>query len=103
MFRLGIPREAQHMNYEPFPMIQYSMNLLEYTDFRITCELYGRLQLTEISSFILISILSPCLLHKAGQTSYKFESQYISKDYMDFKICFEHIFNIFSPLQVESK
>lgn len=88
MFRLGIPKEAQHMNYEPFPMIQYSMNLLEYTDFRITCELYGHLQLAEINSFILISILSPSLLHKDGQSSYKFDSQYISKDYMDFQDSF---------------
>lgn len=76
------------MNYEPFPMIQCSMNLLEYTDFRITCELYGHLQLTEINSFILISILSPHLLHKVGQSSYKFDSQYISKDYMDFQDLF---------------
>ena len=45
MFRLGIPKEAQQMNYGPFSMIQYNMNLLEYTGFSITCELYGYLQL----------------------------------------------------------
>lgn len=71
MFRLGIPKEAQQMNYEPFSMIQYSMNLLEYTDFSITCELYGHLQLTEINSFFPMSILLHSLLYIAGQFSYK--------------------------------
>lgn len=88
MFRLGIPKEAQRMNYEPFSMIQYNMNLLEYTDFGITFELYGHLQLTEINSFIPMSILLHSLLYIAGQFSYKFDSQFISKDYMGFQDLF---------------
>lgn len=71
MFRLGIPKEAQRMNYDPFSMIQCRMNLLEYTDFSITCELYGHLQLTEINSFFPMSILLLSLLYRAGQFSYK--------------------------------
>lgn len=88
MFRLGILKEAQQMNYGSFPMIQCNMNLPEYTDFSITCELCGHLKLTEINSFIPMSILLHSLLYIVGQFSYKFHSQYISKDYMGFQDLF---------------
>lgn len=93
------------MNYEPFPTTQYSMNLLEYTDCSVSCELCGHLQLTEINSFIPMSMSSHSFLHVIGQFSYKFDSQYISKDYMGFQDLFEHILSVsfFPPLfQVES-
>lgn len=84
--------------------IQHNMNLLEYTDFSITCELYGHLQLTEINSFFPISILSHSLLHISGQCSYKFDSQYISKDYMGFQDLFwTHFYCSFIPSSVGSK
>lgn len=101
MFRLSIPKEAQQMNYEPFPMIQYDINLLEYTDFSITCELYGHLQLTGINSFILISVLSHFLLHRVGSFSYKSDSQYTSKGDMSFQDLFwTHLHSSFIPASV---
>lgn len=52
-----------------------------------------------------MSISSHSFLHVIGQFSYKFDSQYISKDYMGFQDLFEHILSVsfFPPLfQVES-
>lgn len=88
MFRLGAPKEAQRMNYEPFSVTQHNMNLSEYTDFSIPCELYGHLQVTEINSFIPMTVLLHSLLYIAGQLSYKFDTQYISKDYTGFQDLF---------------